>query len=175
MGLDMYLQAEKYLGNYPFMREQGDGHYDKEISQHEAVLEAIGLPLDGACKESPSLTVSVTVAYWRKVNAIHQWFVDNCANGTDDCKQAYVSTEKLKELQAVCEELLKNKDAAEAQSLLPPQEGFFFGNNDIDEWYWRGLGDTVEQIKDVFARFPSDEWTIYYRASWCEGGDTWTR
>ena len=28
----------------------------------------------------------VCVAYWRKANAIHSWFVENCQDGVDECQ-----------------------------------------------------------------------------------------
>ena len=40
----------------------------------------------------------VKVAYWRKANAIHGWFVDNIQDGVDDQNEYYVSKEKLEEL-----------------------------------------------------------------------------
>jgi hypothetical protein len=38
------------------------------------------------------------VMYWRKANQIHKWFVDNVQDGVDDCKEYWVSEEKLQEL-----------------------------------------------------------------------------
>lgn len=38
------------------------------------------------------------VAYWRKANQIHRWFVENVQGGDDDCREYYVSREQLKEL-----------------------------------------------------------------------------
>ena len=38
------------------------------------------------------------VAYWRKANHIHQWFVENVQGGVDDCKEYYASRKQLKKL-----------------------------------------------------------------------------
>jgi hypothetical protein len=38
------------------------------------------------------------VAYWRKANHIHKWFVENVQRGVDDCEEHYVSRKRLKEL-----------------------------------------------------------------------------
>lgn len=38
------------------------------------------------------------VAYWRKANQIHGWFVENVQRGEDDCKEYYVSRKRLKKL-----------------------------------------------------------------------------
>ena len=36
--------------------------------------------------------------YWRKANAIHQWFVHNAQNDNDDCKKYPVKRKKLESL-----------------------------------------------------------------------------
>ena len=38
------------------------------------------------------------IAYWRKANAIHGWFVRNCADGVDECQPIAVSREALNHL-----------------------------------------------------------------------------
>lgn len=48
------------------------------------------------------------VAYWRKANAIHKWFVDNVQDGIDECQESPVTREQLNELLAVCHEVIKS-------------------------------------------------------------------
>ena len=38
------------------------------------------------------------IAYWRKANAIHNWIVENCADGEDKCQEIYLRQEDLKKL-----------------------------------------------------------------------------
>lgn len=57
-------------------------------------------------KEFPSAEVSISVGYWRKANAIHQWFVDNCQDGIDDCRSVIVEREQLQTLKSLCETIL---------------------------------------------------------------------
>jgi hypothetical protein len=38
------------------------------------------------------------VAYWRKANHIHQWFVENVQRGEDDCREYHVPRKRLEEL-----------------------------------------------------------------------------
>jgi hypothetical protein len=38
------------------------------------------------------------VAYWRKANQIHRWFVEHVQRGTDDCRKHYAPRKRLKEL-----------------------------------------------------------------------------
>jgi hypothetical protein len=49
---------------------------------------------------------------------------------------------------------------------LPPQEGFFFGGTDIDEWYWNDLKNTITQLERVFALPEIDKLSFYYSSSW---------
>jgi len=86
MGLDMYLNAERYLWSH----EDGD----KQISEN--IGQLVGLPTDGKVK-----TITVEAGYWRKSNQIHNWFVANVQEGKDECQEAYVSREQLTELREV--------------------------------------------------------------------------
>lgn len=48
------------------------------------------------------------IAYWRKANAIHKWFVDNVQDGIDDCRQSVVTREQLNELLEVCKKVVES-------------------------------------------------------------------
>ena len=130
MGLDMYLNAERYLWSH----EEGD----KQISEN--IGQLIGLPSDGKVK-----TITVEAGYWRKSNQIHNWFVANVQEGKDECQDSYVSREQLKELREVCQKVLDNNKLAE--QLLPTKEGFFFGGKDYDQWYFNDLEETIKIIR----------------------------
>ena len=106
--------------------------------------------------------VSFSVAYWRKANQIHQWFVDHCQEGIDECQEAWVSREQLQELIDICKIVLG--DMSRAEELLPTQSGFFFGGTDYDDWYFQDLEQTVRIIEDAL-ELPSS-WEFEYRSSW---------
>jgi hypothetical protein len=147
MGLDMYLNAERYLWSH----EEGD----KQISEN--IGQLIGLPTDGKVK-----TITVEAGYWRKSNQIHNWFVANVQEGKDECQDSYVSREQLKELREVCQKVLDNNKLAE--QLLPTKEGFFFGGKDYDQWYFNDLEETIKIIDN--ALLMPDQWDFNYRSSW---------
>ena len=147
MGLDMYLNAERYLWSH----EEGD----KQISEN--IGQLIGLPTDGKVK-----TITVEAGYWRKSNQIHNWFVANVQEGKDECQDSYVSREQLKELREVCQKVLDNNELAE--QLLPTKEGFFFGGKDYDQWYFDDLKETIEVIDNALAM--PEQWDFNYRSSW---------
>ena len=108
-------------------------------------------------------TLEVQVAYWRKANQIHKWFVDHVQNGKDDCGDYYVSREQLQLLLDTCKIVLIDKE--EASQLLPVQEGFFFGSYEYNEYYFGDLQDTIDQIERILNEYPED-WYFKYQSSW---------
>jgi len=165
MGLDMYLSARKHINktNWDMLdRDSATKYSDATFPQWDNVIEAAGLT-DLVDRESIyGLDVSVNVAYWRKANQVHGWFVKNVQRGEDDCGEYYVSHDKLKELVNTCTLAITNKDP----NLLPPQEGFFFGGTDIDEWYWHDLMNTINQLQPIISRTDFDKLSFYYQSSW---------
>lgn len=167
MGLDMYLIARRFTSEYS----------DTEANRQLCPIADQLLPPDG---NMGSITISRDVAYWRKANQIHAWFVANVQEGNDDCGTYDVDITTLEELRDTCLKVLGATvledgtvtngwtyengvrtaltepgkvivDPALAKKLLPPQDGFFFGGTDYDEHYVEQLKDTVEQIDRVIA------------------------
>lgn len=164
MGLDMYLHAKKYVSS--------DVAIDPEGNAYEDILAGAGLSRsDLADSAYNSLTVKVQVAYWRKANAIHDWFVKNIQEGVDNCGSYEVSREQLAELSALCDKVLADHDLA--QELLPPAEGFFFGGTELDEWYFGSLAETRNAIDKLLnplsplnAKLGWGGWYFEYSSSW---------
>jgi len=143
MGLDMYLNAKRFLW-----------HNENEIG--EKVAEALPELEGKRVKE-----IIAEAMYWRKSNQIHKWFVDNVQGGTDDCGNYYVGRDQLEILRQLILEVLDTKDA----SKLPPTSGFFFGSDQVDEWYWADLRETEEAIARILEEFPQG-WDFEYHSSW---------
>jgi hypothetical protein len=162
MGLDMYLSASKYVGNW--------SHSDKkETDTYGKISNALGL--EGlTCAGSPSMTIDVTVAYWRKANSIHQWFVTNVQDNSDNCGKFYVEREALNALVRDCKEVIsernKGNDQKVAMATLPPQPGFFFGSTDIDEDYYEDIENTINQLESILNNPKLKDFDFYYQASW---------
>ena len=108
-------------------------------------------------------SVQVQVAYWRKANQIHKWFVDHVQDGNDDCEEYRVTRDQLQLLLDNCKLVLMNKE--EAKTLLPRQEGFFFGSYEYDEFYWYDIQDTIDQLEKILNEYP-EEWDFQYQSSW---------
>ena len=148
MGLDMYLNAKKYLFSYP-----EDGPDAKTAT---AIAEQMGLP-NARIKQ-----IEAEAMYWRKANAIHQWFVDNVQGGTDDCGEYEASREQLQELLDLITEVIDSKDA----SKLPPASGFFFGSTAVDDWYWTDLQETKDRLTVLLEGDQFKGWDFSYHSSW---------
>jgi hypothetical protein len=108
--------------------------------------------------------VTFRVAYWRKANAIHDWFVQNVQEGVDECQEAWVSREQLQELIDICEQVLA--DMSKAEELLPTRSGFFFCGTDYDDWYKQDLEYTAERLKKILADPAFVKSDFYYQSSW---------
>lgn len=162
MGLDMYLKAEKYLPAYPHRDES-------EREQARAVLTAAGFDPDLISPDAPFATLSVSVMYWRKANAIHGWFVNTLANGVDECQEIGVPREALERLRDISATILNANESdreAVASEHLPPTQGFFFGSYEYDEWYWQDLANTHAELNRILSDESLTECDFTYRASW---------
>ena len=165
MGLDMYLSARKYINkiDWSILDRSEELDYDKAtIPQWKNIVEAAELSHVANKNDVYGVNVSVNCAYWRKVNAIHNWFVINVQNSEDDCGEYYVPREKIKELLTLCRQALFTKDP----NLIPPQAGFFFGSTDIDEWYWHGIKSTIKQLSKLTELPDFEDLSFYYQSSW---------
>lgn len=157
MGLDMYLEARKYVSGYDFRPITERNTFEDLLALAE--VSKADLPESA----TPSATISVGAMYWRKVNAVHNWFVQNVQNGEDDCKPYWVSRDKLKELEDLCQKVTDNH--ALAEELLPTGAGFFFGDTEYTEWYFEDIERTGKELGQLLDKF-KDEWEFQYTASW---------
>ena len=161
MGLDMYLEARKYVGQYNYSNGESTPN-----PEYTALVALAPKGLTDNVDLFGGASVALTVGYWRKANAIHGWFVNELAGGVDECQEIYVPREKLAELRELCASVIKQP--AMAGDILPPQDGFFFGSNEIDEWYLKDMQLTIDIIDNVLSAIPEDDygWSFTYRASW---------
>ena len=103
----------------------------------------------------------IVIGYWRKANAIHNWFVTHCASGVDECQPTPVTRENLSTLRGLCVATLHDPDTADAN--LPTRTGFFFGATDYDDYYLDDLNRTVAICDKALT---TDYQEFIYRASW---------
>jgi hypothetical protein len=156
MGLDMYLSAKRYISR----------HFNEGDSERQAAIQKLFPELAGMTghwgDDSPVKEVRVEAGYWRKANAIHDWFVKNCQGGTDDCGDYRVGRDELQTLRELCQQVLSERDRA--GELLPTTQGFFFGSTDYDEYYFQDLEATCEIIDRCLAL--PENWDFEYHSGW---------
>lgn len=157
MGLDMYLHKKTYVKNWSHMKKE---------ELHEITVKKNG-KVRTDIKPERIAYITEEVAYWRKFNALHKWFVNNVQKGEDDCGDYYVSREQLQELLSLLEQVKKakrSKNAAKvAADTLPTQSGFFFGGTDYDDYYYRDVDYTIKTLKALLKEEGGD---FYYTSSW---------
>lgn len=159
MGLDMYMSKKTYVKQWS---------HNKPEDQFEVDVKKGGEPFNKIKKERVSEVVE-QVAYWRKFNALHNWFVNECADGEDNCQEIYIG-EKLPEL---LETLQKVKEVYEGdtpnkedvfEDLFPTASGFFFGDTDYGEYYIQEVNETIDLLTELLKEDENGDY--YYQASW---------
>jgi len=177
MGLDMFLDKNIWISKY-----------DEDTKK----LKITGMK---EIDRSKVKVITQEAIYWRKANAIHNWFIVNVQDGDDDCKKYDVSKEQLETLyNLVCEVLdstelvegeitngyeYKNdkrvpiiekgkllKNTSKAKELLPTKSGFFFGGTDYDEGYWEDLKQTRDELKKILEEDEEDNGKFIPRLSY---------
>jgi hypothetical protein len=150
MGLDMYFTARRYFWDY---KDDGAG-------ARQVLALFPELPEE---TETSGAFVSVQFGYWRKANAIHNWFVKNVQGGEDECNEHPVYREDIQRLLDTVNKVLA--DTSMAPVLLPTAEGFFFGGQEYNEWYWRDIEYTKRLLERALDPKMKD-WDFYYQSSW---------
>lgn len=181
MGLDMYLSAKKFIG-----ADDEHRNVKGEINLTEGIKNTpINIPVNRV--ES----ISCNVAYWRKFNALHNWFVNNIQDGKDDCGEYYIGRDTIQTIITLCETVkevidkLPFKQSSEHEAyftkekftykiyenteklekLFPTTGGFFFGDTEYDEYYLKKVERTIVDLKKALEDF-DDSWEFYYSSSW---------
>lgn len=158
MGLDMYLWREIYVG----------AEYI-----HRGITGSIELNYQGTrlpVNFKKVSTITEEAMYWRKANAIHNWFVEHVQDGNDDCKKYWVDIDKLIELRKTIKKVLQNHKLAD--ELLPTSAGLFFGETDYDSYYYESLQETEKELFEIIKDYKRlseqqrADINFYYESSW---------
>lgn len=155
----MYLEARRFVSGYSH-----SGSDEQEMFRQ--IVDSVGM---SDAHDERFVTVNVNVAYWRKANAIHDWFVKNVQDGEDDCKTYHVPREKLMELEELCRRVVQSGEPEVAAELLPTASGFFFGDTDYDEYYFQQIDWTAKRLAEILTKLPDGGMRgvdFYYNSSW---------
>jgi len=150
MGLDMYLSKKTYVKNWAH----------KEDKHRVVVTLNDQTRLD--IRPDRVTDVVEEVMYWRKVNAVHAWFVENVQDGIDECQESRVTIEQLDELATICEKVIRDKNP----ELLPASSGFFFGSTEYDEYYYQEVEETAKVLREEIRNNQEEYPEYFYQASW---------
>lgn len=172
MGLDMYVtirhkDTQSKLDAY----EAWENKYSYE--EYERLTDEQKEEYRNSEPEYDDDMYGKQLMYWRKANQIHNWFVQNCQGGVDDCERYVITVADLLKLKELCEKILtmtemrkemrylsfgaREKEEVDilyltdegikfASEHLPTRDGFFFGLTEYDDCYVWDLENTVEQI-----------------------------
>jgi hypothetical protein len=157
MGLDQWLYKKTYVQNWE--------HQTPE--QRHTINVKLGDNVREDIKPERIAYIVEQLGYWRKFNALHHWFVENCGNGVDECQKIDVSHHDLRVLLETLKEVskaVKDNDQKTIKMLLPPVDGIFFGNIEIDEYYEKKVNETIVIIEEAINEGEHEE--FYYQASW---------
>lgn len=198
MGLDMslYIRKKDYKNKIPMEALKNYGDIE-DIDNTEEFIKKVGTIKLAELIMSKNvfvdqeyytdttwLSILKSIGYWRKANAIHNWFVKNVQHGEDDCGYYVVTKGQLEELKDTCQKVLEtlNDDEMEevinedgfkvmqyknrelAQELLPTQEGFFFGGTSYTEYYKEQLQNTIRICNSCW--YVKEDFEILYHSSW---------
>ncbi len=166
MGLDMYLEKKRFFFSKNTRKKIVDNN-----TEFNGLKEIV--------------SVDSAEIYWRKFNALHNWFVNNVQDGDDNCQPHSVSIENIQEILQILIKIKKANDEYKegrlgeeernsyCQDLLPPCQGFFFGNTDLDDDYFYDVEYSITEFQRVLSEHESekdkkseyfDEY--YYQSSW---------
>lgn len=166
MGLDMYLGKRRFFFSKDTRKKLVDNN--TEFNGLKGVTSV----------DSPEI-------YWRKFNALHNWFVNNVQDGNDNCQPHSVNIEDItKILQILIKIKIANDEYKEGRlgererdeicmDLLPPTEGFFFGNTNFDDYYFNDVEYSIIEFQRVLSEYESEKDKKseyfdehYYQSSW---------
>ena len=154
MGLDMYLKRKIYIG--------ADYKHNSITGKIELFQGKENTPIKIDINKVSEIVESV--GYWRKFNALHNWFVNNIQDGEDDCGDYWISKQQLEQLLTILEKIHNKKGSPE--ELMPTQSGFFFGSTEYDEYYYQDVVNSIDIIKTVLKETDFSQANIYYQSSW---------
>ena len=126
----------------------GRKHVGGLWQREEPIRKEDDLPID---------SIEVSFGYWRKHRKLHGFIVNSFAGGEDKCQQIGLGVDELRKIATA----LRTDN-------LPDTEGFFFGDEVIDEEEKKQAEEYAQQIEQAIEWLGKGDWkrSVYYQASW---------
>jgi hypothetical protein len=107
----MYLYAEKSISASEWVKDQEGNPTKVGNPDYAKAIKGAGMDKlpDSAYGD---VVIRKQIGYWRKANAVHGWFVNELANGIDECQEIDVERSDLERLLNDCRNALLSKDMA---------------------------------------------------------------
>ncbi len=158
MGLDMYLNRTNRT-NHTIEELEAIDH---ETITPESPEATPFLPLREYEYSDGFYSIFHEVAYWRKFNALHNWFVQRVQGGIDECQLSEIDVDTLIELI----DDLRAVSKGEVVEDLEPVGGFFFGSTEKDDYYYQRINNALNTFEEILRVFDFKKCRLFYRASW---------
>ena len=159
MGLDMYIFKVKKTADS--IKELSDlDRNPKPGDAKIAEFEPLNQPF--ADTSPDHYTIFKEVAYWRKFNALHQWFVTHVQLGIDNCGLYELDQDVLRKCHDILEEVFYKKNAF----ALPPTQGFFWGSTEVDDYYWNKVEESIQTMSHLIDNTDWATERLFYQSSW---------
>lgn len=97
----------------------------------------------------------IELAYWRKFNSLHRWFLENSQRWVDDCFQYPVSKQQLESLLVVLQADIKRKSTKRK-----------FLDHGLSEDFLGYMSSAINDIQHILDTFNFDTGSIHYYASY---------
>lgn len=175
MGLDMSIKARKTITKRTIT--------DKELKEaNNGVLPSFYGKLDfeqipeelqdfKGFTDSHLVNVKIDfpIAYFRKFNALHNYFVENCdhPDGEDNCVDMLITPEIIDDLiLRLTKIIVSDGNEKVAERELPTADGFFWGDTSYDECYLKDCRKALDLMLKMktLAEENEEEYEFYYIA-----------
>ena len=105
MGLDMYVNI-RHKNTQSKLEAYEAWEYKYSYEEFQLLTEEQKEEYRNSEPEYDNDMFGKELMYWRKANQIHNWFVQNCQNGVDDCGRYAITVADLMKLKELCEKIL---------------------------------------------------------------------
>lgn len=153
MGLDMYLYLRKndYHSGVRWKPEE-----ERKKAKYPRELKTFELSISERNFTSVSTKTDYQIGYWRKSYEIHDWIIQRCGKGIDECQEIYISEENLQYLLDYCNTKIANlslqKSKSESEEIA------------CEEFVY--TKELLEKTLNFLETDKGSDYQVIYRASW---------